>query len=189
MSSTPEQQKGLAKSDKFNIDNINAGLKDVQSQRQDIQNAMGGAVVAVASKEISRNLQSGLKKIDDQFTKDAASLSKSAKDYRDRSDAISNDKSLSKDEKSSQLEKLNADRQKGLVDATQKRLDGYQNLVKTLQDQKASVESQLKSESLTAEQKKTLDTKNIALSKQINDLNNNQVQMAQADLCKKIDVW
>ncbi|HEE5122100.1 TPA: tape measure protein [Klebsiella pneumoniae] len=182
MSSTPEQQKGLAKSDKFNIDNINAGLKDVQSQRQDIQNAMGGAVVAVASKEISRNLQSGLKKIDDQFTKDAASLSKSAKDYRDRSDAISNDKSLSKDEKSSQLEKLNADRQKRLVDATQKRLDGYQNLVKTLQDQKASVESQLKSESLTAEQKKTLDTKNIALSKQINDLNNNQVQMAQADL-------
>ena len=182
MSSTPEQQKELAKSDKFNIDNINAGLKDVQSQRQDIQNAMGGAVVAVASKEISRNLQSGLKKIDDQFTKDAASLSKSAKDYRDRSDAISNDKSLSKDEKSSQLEKLNADRQKKLVDATQKRLDGYQNLVKTLQDQKASVESQLKSESLTAEQKKTLDTKNIALSKQINDLNNNQVQMAQADL-------
>lgn len=182
MSSTPEQQKELAKSDKFNIDNINAGLKDVQGQRQDIQNAMGGAVVAVASKEISRNLQSGLKKIDDQFTKDAASLSKSAKDYRDRSDAISNDKSLSKDEKSSQLEKLNADRQKRLVDATQKRLDGYQNLVKTLQDQKASVESQLKSESLTAEQKKTLDTKNIALSKQINDLNNNQVQMAQADL-------
>ncbi|HDT1539566.1 TPA: tape measure protein [Klebsiella pneumoniae subsp. pneumoniae] len=182
MSSTPEQQKGLAKSDKFNIDNINAGLKDVQSQRQDIQNAMGGAVVAVASKEISRNLQSGLKKIDDQFTKDAASLSKSAKDYRDRSDAISNDKSLSKDEKSSQLEKLNADRQKRLVDATQKRLDGYQNLVKTLQDQKASVESQLKSESLTAEQKKALDTKNIALSKQINDLNSNQVQMAQADL-------
>lgn len=182
MSSTPEQQKGLAKSDKFNIDNINAGLKDVQSQRQDIQNAMGGAVVAVASKEISRNLQAGLKSIDDQFTKDAASLSKSAKDYRDRSDAISNDKSLSKDEKSSQLEKLNADRQKRLVDATQKRLDGYQNLVKTLQDQKASVESQLKSESLTAEQKKTLDTKNIALSKQINDLNNNQVQMAQADL-------
>ncbi|HBR1190652.1 TPA: tape measure protein [Klebsiella pneumoniae] len=182
MSSTPEQQKGLAKSDKFNIDNINAGLKDVQSQRQDIQNAMGGAVVAVASKEISRNLQSGLKKIDDQFTKDAASLSKSAKDYRDRSDAISNDKSLSKDEKSSQLEKLNADRQKKLVDATQKRLDGYQNLVKTLQDQKANVESQLKSESLTAEQKKALDTKNIALSKQINDLNSNQVQMAQADL-------
>ncbi|RRF43526.1 hypothetical protein [Klebsiella pneumoniae] len=81
-------------------------------------------------------------------------LSKSAKDYRDRSDAISNDKSLSKDEKSSQLEKLNADRQKRLVDATQKRLDGYQNLVKTLQDQKASVESQLKSESLTAEQKR-----------------------------------
>lgn len=182
MSSTPEQQKGLAKSDKFNIDNINAGLKDVQSQRQDIQNAMGGAVVAVASKEISRNLQSGLKKIDDQFTKDAASLSTSAKDYRDRSDAIRDDKSLSKDEKSSQLEKLNDDRQKRLVDATQKRLDGYQNLVKTLQDQKASVESQLKSESLTAEQKKTLDTKNIALSKQINDLNNNQVQMAQADL-------
>ncbi|HBQ8522762.1 TPA: hypothetical protein L9A80_005305, partial [Klebsiella pneumoniae] len=106
----------------------------------------------------------------------------SAKDYRDRSDAISNDKSLSKDEKNSQLEKLNADRQKGLIDATQKRLEGYQNLVKTLQDQKASVESQLKSESLTAEQKKTLDTKNIALSKQINDLNNNQVQMAQADL-------
>ena len=118
----------------------------------------------------------------DQFTKDAASLSTSAKDYRDRSDAISNDKSLSKDEKNSQLEKLNADRQKKLVDATQKRLDGYQNLVKTLQDQKANVESQLKSESLTAEQKKTLDTKNIALSKQINDLNNNQVQMAQADL-------
>lgn len=182
MSSTPEQQRELAKSDKFNIDNINAGLKDVQSQRQDIQNAMGGAVVAVASKEISRNLQSGLKKVDDQFTKDAASLSKSAKDYRDRSDAISNDKSLSKDEKSSQLEKLNADRQKKLVDATQKRLDGYQNLVKTLQDQKANVESQLKSESLTAEQKKALDTKNIALSKQINDLNSNQVQMAQADL-------
>lgn len=131
---------------------------------------------------LATDLQSGLKKIDDQFTKDAASLSKSAKDYRDRSDAISNDKSLSKDEKSSQLEKLNADRQKKLVDATQKRLDGYQNLVKTLQDQKANVESQLKSESLTAEQKKALDTKNIALSKQINDLNSNQVQMAQADL-------
>ncbi|MER0138780.1 phage tail tape measure C-terminal domain-containing protein, partial [Klebsiella quasipneumoniae] len=120
--------------------------------------------------------------IDDQVTKDAALVAGSSKDYQDRRDAISNDKSLSKDEKSSQLEKLNADRQKKLVDATQKRLDGYQNLVKTLQDQKANVESQLKSESLTAEQKKALDTKNIALSKQINDLNSNQVQMAQADL-------
>ncbi|HBT4797404.1 TPA: tape measure protein [Klebsiella pneumoniae] len=164
------------------LEGMDARLKEIRDQRQDIQNAMGGAVVAVASKEISRNLQSGLKKVDDQFTKDAASLSKSAKDYRDRSDAISNDKSLTKDEKSSQLEKLNADRQKKLVDATQKRLDGYQNLVKTLQDQKANVESQLKSESLTAEQKKALDAKNIALSKQINDLNSNQVQMAQADL-------
>ncbi|HDY9206471.1 tape measure protein [Klebsiella variicola] len=164
------------------LEGIDTRLKEIRGQRLDIQNAMGGAVVAVASKEISRNLQADLKKVDDQFTKDAASLSKSAKDYRDRSDAISNDKSLSKDEKSSQLEKLNADRQKKLVDATQKRLDGYQNLVKTLQDQKANVESQLKSESLTAEQKKALDTKNIALSKQINDLNSNQVQMAQADL-------
>lgn len=143
---------------------------------------MGRWLLLPVKRFLATDLQSGLKKIDDQFTKDAASLSKSAKDYRDRSDAISNDKSLSKDEKSSQLEKLNADRQKKLVDATQKRLDGYQNLVKTLQDQKANVESQLKSESLTAEQKKALDTKNIALSKQINDLNSNQVQMAQADL-------
>ncbi|UYW07840.1 hypothetical protein C7K65_27190 (plasmid) [Klebsiella pneumoniae subsp. pneumoniae] len=49
---------------------------------------------------------------------------------------------------------MNADRQKKLVDATQKRLDGYQNLVKTLQDQKANVESQLKSESLTLSRKR-----------------------------------
>lgn len=164
------------------LEGIDTRLKEIRDQRQDIQNAMGGAVVAVASKEISRNLQSQLAAIDNQFTKDAASLSTSAKEYRDRVDFISNDKLLSKDEKDSQLEKLNAERQKKIVEATQRRLTGYQRLEKTLQDQKASVESQLKNENLTAEQKKILDTKNIALSKQINDLNGNQIQMAQADL-------
>ncbi|HGL3854461.1 TPA: tape measure protein [Klebsiella aerogenes] len=181
---TPSQKEALNSNENYEPESVKAKLSSINAGILDIQNAMGGSVVAVASKEISRSLQSGLSKIDEQFTKDAASLSMSAKDYRDRAEAISNDKSLNKDEKSSQLEKLNADRQKKLVDATQRRLDGYQSLEKTLQDQKAAVEAQLKNDSLTAEQKKSLDTKNIALSKQINDLNDNQIQMAQADLVR-----
>lgn len=182
MSATPEQQKEMSKGEKFNIDNINAGLKDIQGNRQDIQNAMGGAVVAVASKEISRNIQSSLRDIDNQFTKDAASFSNSAKDYRDRYKDIETDKSLSADQRAAKLENLNAERQKKLAAAMDKRLAGYQTLEQNLQDQKKSVEDQLKASNLTAEQKKTLDTKNVALSRQINDLNDNQMKMAQADV-------
>lgn len=182
MSATPEQQKEMSKGEKFNIDNINAGLKDIQGNRQDIQNAMGGAVVAVASKEISRNIQSSLRDIDNQFTKDAASFSNSAKDYRDRYKDIETDKSLSADQRAAKLENLNAERQKKLAAAMDKRLAGYQTLEQNLQDQKKSVEDQLKASNLTAEQKKTLDTKNVALSRQINDLNDNQIKMAQADV-------
>ena len=182
MSATPEQQKEMSKGEKFNIDNINAGLKDIQGNRQDIQNAMGGAVVAVASKEISRSIQSSLRDIDNQFTKDAASFSNSAKDYRDRYKDIETDKSLSADQRAEKLESLNAERQKKLAAAMDKRLAGYQTLEKNLQDQKKAVEDQLKASNLTAEQKKTLDTKNVALSRQINDLNDNQIKMAQADV-------
>ena len=178
----PEQRKNMMKGDRFNIDNINTSLKDVQGQRQDIQNAMGGAVVAVAQKEITRNIQASLKAVDDQFTKDAAALSTSAKNYRDQSDDISKDKNLTKDERASKLEALNLSRQKQLLDATQKRLDGYQELQRNLQDQKKTVEDQLKSTTLTADQKKSLDTQNIALSRQINELGDDQIKMAQADV-------
>lgn len=179
---TPSQKKALNSNENYEPESVKAKLSSINADILDIQNAIGGSVIAVASKEISRNIQSTLSDIDNKFTKGAASYSASAKDYRERYEAITNDKSLNAEQRNAQYAKLNEDRQKKLVAVMDERLAGYQGLEKNLQNQKKDVEDQLKAGNLTSESRKALDAKNVALSSQILELKNNQIKMAQADV-------
>ncbi|ELP0880808.1 TPA: tape measure protein [Klebsiella pneumoniae] len=179
---TPSQKKALNSNENYEPESVKAKLSSINADILDIQNALGGSVIAVASKEISRNIQSTLSDIDNKFTKGAASYSASAKDYRERYEAITNDKSLNAEQRNAQYAKLNEDRQKKLVAVMDERLAGYQGLEKNLQNQKKDVEDQLKAGNLTAESRKALDAKNVALSSKILELNNNQIKIAQADV-------
>ena len=159
-------------------------LDDYTAQEDAITKALGESLKAVTSKSVSDGVKNGLEKANSEFTRRAAALSSSAKNYRESQTAINSDQSLTSDQKTAKLAKLNQERQQQIVDATEKRLSAYTDIVDSLQNQRSEIDASLKSTKLSDEEKLSLQAKSDAIAEQIVSLNENQLQMAKADVVR-----